>query len=54
MRARSAALASTAFLGVAISAARDMTDAKARRVFFTSLLYHPVIMALMMLNTVSA
>jgi protoheme IX farnesyltransferase len=49
-----AALASVAFLGVAVSAARDMTDANARRVFFTSLLYHPVIMALMMLDTVRA
>lgn len=49
-----AVVASLAFLGVAIAAAREMTDATARRLFLTSLLYHPVLMALMMLNTVGA
>ena len=47
-----AAAASLAFFGVAVAAARDMTEDRARRLFLTSLLYHPVLMALMMANTV--
>ncbi len=46
--------ASMAFFGVAASAARAMTDAGARRLFLSSLLYHPVVMALMLANTVGA
>jgi len=47
-----AILASVGFLAVAVSAARDMTDARARTLFLASLLYHPVLMGLMMLDTV--
>lgn len=47
-----ALVASLGFLGAAISAARAMTDARARAVFLASLLYHPVLMGLMMLDTV--
>lgn len=46
--------ASLAFLAVAVTAARDLTDARARTLFLTSLLYHPVLMGLMMLDTAGA
>lgn len=39
------------FLGTAVAAAREMTDEKARRVFFASLLYHPILLGLMVLDT---
>ena len=39
------------FLATAILAAMDMTDQKARRVFFASLLYHPILLSLMVLDT---
>jgi heme o synthase len=41
-----------AFLWRAIGASRDLTEAAARRVFFASLLYHPLLMFLMVLDTV--
>jgi protoheme IX farnesyltransferase len=44
--------ASLAFLWVAVGSARDLTEASARRLFLTSLLYHPVLLGLMMLDTV--
>jgi protoheme IX farnesyltransferase len=44
--------ASIGFLGVAVSAARNMTHARARALFLASLLYHPILMGLMMLDTV--
>ncbi len=40
------------FAGVSVSAARRLTDAAARGVFFGSLLYHPMLLGLMILNTV--
>jgi heme o synthase len=40
------------FLWYALSAARDLTDQAARRVFFTSLLYHPLLLGLMVFDTV--
>ena len=49
-----AVAASVAFLGVAIRTARDMSDARARALFLASLLYHPVLLGLMMLDTVRA
>jgi len=47
-----ALLASGAFLWVAVRAARHLTDASARRVFFGSLLYHPVLLGLLLFDTV--
>lgn len=47
-----ALLATFAFLGVAVAAARDMTDATAKRVFLTSLLYHPLLLGLMLSDTI--
>lgn len=44
--------ASLVFLGVGIGAARDLTDRAARKVFFGSLLYHPVLLGLMLVDTV--
>ncbi|MDP2955834.1 MAG: heme o synthase [Longimicrobiales bacterium] len=44
--------ASLAFLGVGIDAARNLTDRSARKVFFGSLIYHPVLLGLMLLDTV--
>lgn len=41
-----------AFLAVAVSAARDLTEPAARRVFYASLLYHPLLLCFMLLNTV--
>lgn len=47
-----ALLASSAFLAVAVASARDLTDLAARRVFFASLLYHPVLLGLMLFDTI--
>ena len=43
-----------AFLATAIRAARDLTRDSARRVFLASLLYHPILMAVMLLDTVGS
>lgn len=48
--AAGAAIFGLAFAGTAIAAARDMTDAAARRVFLASLLYHPLLLTLMVLD----
>jgi protoheme IX farnesyltransferase len=40
------------FLSAAITAARDMTEAKARRVFFASLLYHPLLLGFMLFDSI--
>src|SRR5690606_37219884 len=42
-----AALLGLLFLGRALRAARDLTEAAARGVFFASLLYHPLLLCLM-------
>ena len=47
-----ALLASGAFLSFGMRAARALTDRAARRVFFGSLIYHPVLLVLMLVNTV--
>jgi protoheme IX farnesyltransferase len=47
-----AILLSIAFVSTAVRAALDMTDAKARGVFFASLLYHPLLLGLMLFDTV--
>jgi len=47
-----ALLASLGFLGLGLSVARDFTARSARKVFFGSLLYHPVLLSLMLLDTV--
>jgi protoheme IX farnesyltransferase len=47
-----ATLLGLAFLSRAIGASRDLTEAAARRVFFASLLYHPLLMCLMVFDTV--
>lgn len=47
-----AVLASVGFLGVAVSAAGDMTDARARALFLASLVYHPVLLGFMLFDTV--
>lgn len=44
--------ASLAFLWLGIKARRDFSDKAARTVFFGSLLYHPVLLVLMLFNTV--
>jgi len=46
-----ALLASLGFLGVGFGAARELTDKAARKVFFGSLLYHPALLILMLLDT---
>jgi len=43
---------SLAFLVISLAAARALSDASARRVFFASLLYHPVLLGLMLFDTV--
>jgi protoheme IX farnesyltransferase len=48
-----ALIATTYFLWVTIGAARDMTDAAAKRVFMVSLVYHPALLGLMLFDTVS-
>jgi protoheme IX farnesyltransferase len=47
-----ATILGTAFLGTAIFAARDMTDGRARQVFLSSLLYHPLLLGLMLVDIV--
>jgi len=44
--------ASLAFVALGVGAARDLTDRAARKVFFGSLLYHPVLLSLMLFDTV--
>ena len=50
--AAGALLASSGFVGVAVAAARNMTDGAAKRVFFGSLLYHPLLLSFMLFDTV--
>lgn len=45
-----AVLLGLGFLATAIRAARDMTDDKARTVFFASLIYHPALLGLMVID----
>jgi protoheme IX farnesyltransferase len=47
-----ALVASLAFLSVGVRAARNLTDQAARQVFFGSLLFHPVLLILMLVDTV--
>jgi protoheme IX farnesyltransferase len=47
-----AVCASVAFLFVGARSARSLTDASARLVFLSSLLYHPVLLGLMLFDTV--
>lgn len=47
-----AMVVSIIYLIVGMGAARDLTDKAARKVFFGSLLYHPVILVLMLVDTV--
>ena len=46
--------ASSAFAGLAVRTATGLDEASARRLFLGSLLYHPVLLGLMMLDTVRA
>ena len=46
--------ASAAFLWVAVRTAGALSDTSARRLFLASLLYHPILLGLMMLDTVRA
>ena len=46
-----ALLASGVFLSRGMAAARELTDRAARRVFFGSLIYHPVLLILMLSDT---
>jgi heme o synthase len=45
-----ATLAGLGFLGAAVAAVRAMSDVSARRVFLASLLYHPLLLALMVFD----
>jgi heme o synthase len=45
-----ATLLGVGFAATAFAAARDLTDERARRVFLTSLLYHPLLLGLMVLD----
>ena len=47
-----ALIASLSFLWVGLRSSRPLTDASARRVFLSSLLFHPVLLCLMLLNTI--
>ena len=47
-----ALVASLAFLWVGIRSVRPLTDDSARRVFLASLLFHPVLLCLMLADTV--
>lgn len=47
-----AAAASVAFLTVAVRAARELTYARARTLFLSSLVYHPVLLGFMLFDTV--
>jgi protoheme IX farnesyltransferase len=51
MYAVTATLLGVGFLTAAITAARDLTEASARRVFLASLLYHPLLLGVMLLDT---
>jgi protoheme IX farnesyltransferase len=46
-----ALVASLSFLWVGVRSSRPLTDDSARRVFLVSLLFHPVLLCLMLLNT---
>jgi protoheme IX farnesyltransferase len=46
-----ATLAGLAFLSMAARALREMSDERARGVFFASLLYHPLLLGLMLFDT---
>ena len=41
-----------AFMFTGVTAALNLTDARARKVFFASLLYHPLLLAFMLFATV--
>jgi len=47
-----AAAASLGLLAVAVTTARDMSEASARKLFLASLVYHPVLLAFMLFDTV--
>jgi protoheme IX farnesyltransferase len=47
-----ALIASLSFLWVGLRSAMPLSDASARRVFLSSLLFHPALLCLMLLNTV--
>ena len=47
-----ATLLGLAFLAAAIAAARDLTEVTARKVFYASLLYHPLLMGVMLFDTI--
>lgn len=47
-----ATLLGIGFLGASIAAAMEMTEETARRVFFASLIYHPLLLALMLFDTI--
>jgi protoheme IX farnesyltransferase len=47
-----ALVASLVFVGTGVSAVRELTDKAARKVFFGSLLYHPLLLGLMLFDTV--
>lgn len=47
-----ASILGLAFLIAAVRAFVDMTEDRARQVFFASLLYHPILMGLMLLDTI--
>jgi len=49
-----ATLCGLGFITVAVRAARELSEPAARRVFFASLLYHPLLLVLMVLDTVRA
>jgi protoheme IX farnesyltransferase len=47
-----ALVASLGFFAVAVATARDMSEASARKLFLASLVYHPVLLAFMLFDTV--
>lgn len=49
-----AVVASLAFFAVAVAVARDLTEVRARTLFLTSLLYHPVLLGFMLFDTTRA
>ena len=49
-----ALLASLALVAVAVRTAREMSESAARKLFLASLLYHPVLLALMVFDTIRA
>jgi heme o synthase len=50
--AAGAVVLGTAFVVRAVGAAKDLTETTARRVFFGSLLYHPLLLVLMLFDTI--